>query len=148
MNYYRIVGTRSRNTMWIKNLMSVLLLAATIVADHLKVEYEWKQIDFLYPSVEERQAAIASMNFIQENVIPVGLEVYKNRLFITLPRWKKGVPASLAYIDLNGKNLSLSRVCVWTLYTHNNIICDVEMIWRQGGRRRHNIIHSPHHTYN
>jgi hypothetical protein len=96
--------------MWIKNLMSVLLLAATIVADQLKVEYEWKQIDFLFPSVDERQAAISSESFIQENVIPVGLEVYENRLFITLPRWKKGVPASLAYIDLNGKNLS--SVCL------------------------------------
>lgn len=89
--------------MWINKLLSVVLFTAIVTADHLKVEYQWKQIDFEYPSVGERQAAIQSGNFIQENVIPVGLEVYKNRLFITLPRWKEGVPASLAYIDLNGK---------------------------------------------
>lgn len=89
-------------SMWIKLLSGVALLAI-VAADRLKVEYQWKQIDFKYPSVEERQAAITSMNFIQENVIPVGLEVHKNRLFITLPRWKKGVPASLAYIDLEGE---------------------------------------------
>lgn len=90
-----------------------LLIAFTVVVtgvvanDNLRVAYQWKQIDFEYPSIDERQAAILNETFIQENVIPVGLEVYKNRLFITLPRWKKGVPASLAYIDLNGKNLGL-----------------------------------------
>lgn len=89
--------------MWINKLLSFVLFVAIVTADRLKVEFEWKQIDFEYPTVEDRQAAIQSGNFIQENVIPVGLEVYKNRLFITLPRWKEGVPASLAYIDLNGK---------------------------------------------
>lgn len=83
-------------------LLSVVSLLAVVTADHLKVDYQWKQIDFEYPSEVERQTAIKSKNFIQENVIPVGLEVYKNRLFLTLPRWKLGVPASLAYIDLEG----------------------------------------------
>jgi hypothetical protein len=81
-------------------------VASVVAHDSLRVAYQWKQIDFEYPSIDERQAAIANETFIQENVIPVGLEVYKNRLFITLPRWKKGVPASLAYIDLNGKDLT------------------------------------------
>lgn len=100
--------------MWIK-LLSVLLLATFTVADHLKVEYQWKQMDFEYPSNEERQAAIANGNFIPENVVPVGLEVYKNRLFVTLPRWKKGVPASLAYIDLTG-NFSSSSFFLCNVY--------------------------------
>jgi hypothetical protein len=69
--------------------------------DNLKIAYQWKQMDFEYPNEQLRQEAIDSKAFIPENVIPVGLEVFKNRLFITLPRWKLGVPASLAYIDLN-----------------------------------------------
>lgn len=84
--------------MWIK-LLSVMALLVVAAADHLKVEYKWNQIDFEFPSEEERQTAIENYTFIKENVIPVGLEVHKNRLFLTLPRWKKGVPASLAYID-------------------------------------------------
>ena len=97
--------------------------------DNLRVAYQWKQIDFEYPNIDERQAAITNLTFISENVIPVGLEVYKNRLFITLPRWKKGVPASLAYIDLNGKiflfslrtflslspSLSFEKICAGSL---------------------------------
>ncbi|CRK93361.1 CLUMA_CG006902, isoform A [Clunio marinus] len=85
-------------SMWIL----LALFAMDVVAnDNLRVAYQWKQIDFEYPNIGERQAAITNSTFISENVVPVGLEVYKNRLFITLPRWKKGVPASLAYIDLN-----------------------------------------------
>lgn len=90
--------------MWI---LFALMVTSVMANDNLRVAYQWKQIDFEYPNIEERQAAITNLTFIQENVIPVGLEVYKNRLFITLPRWKKGVPASLAFIDLNGKFILL-----------------------------------------
>lgn len=88
--------------MWI---LLALLVTSVVANDNLRVAYQWKQIDFEFPNIEERQAAITNFTFISENVVPVGLEVYKNRLFITLPRWKKGVPASLAYIDLNGELL-------------------------------------------
>ncbi|ETN67900.1 yellow protein precursor [Anopheles darlingi] len=69
--------------------------------DNLRVAYQWNQIDFEFSSDTERQEALASGRYIPENVIPVGLEVYKKRLFLTLPRWKQGIPASLAYINLN-----------------------------------------------
>ena len=94
-------------------LINVLLSAVLVHSnDNLSVAYEWKEIDFEFRSKEVREEAIQSKQFIPENVIPVGLEVYKTRLFITLPRWKKGVPASLAYIDINGK-------CNFS-YTHLN----------------------------
>lgn len=71
--------------------------------DNLRVAYQWKQMDYEFNNDIDRQNAIDKKLFIAENVMPVGLEVYKTRLFITLPKWKTGVPASLAYIDLNGK---------------------------------------------
>lgn len=71
--------------------------------DNLRVAYQWNEIDFKYRNELERNQAIESKEFIPQNVIPVGLEVYRTRLFVTLPRWKEGVPASLAYIDINGK---------------------------------------------
>ena len=95
-----------------KSLQSVLLLLASVLLlllavvvdanDNLRVAYHWKQVDFNYPSASARASAISSGTFIPENVIPVGLEVYQNRLFLTLPRWKTGVPASLVYIDMSG----------------------------------------------
>lgn len=87
------------------NLLCVasFLLGQVVSNDNLKVAYQWKQVDYEFADAAARKQAIESKEFIPENVIPVGLEVYKNRLFITLPRWKAGVPATLTYIDLNGK---------------------------------------------
>lgn len=90
--------------------------------DNLRVAYEWKQIDFKFPSDEARSEAIANKSFIQENVIPVGLEVYQSRLFITLPRWKTGVPASLAYIDINGEFFFLKFQLYFILLIFNQNI--------------------------
>ncbi|EAT42756.1 AAEL005738-PA [Aedes aegypti] len=79
----------------------ILFLRPALANDNLRVAYQWSQIDFEFPSEAARSSAIASGDYIAENVIPVGLEVYKRRLFLTLPRWKAGIPASLAYININ-----------------------------------------------
>lgn len=70
--------------------------------DNLRVAYEWKQIDFEFTSDKAKEDAIVNKEYIRENNLPLGLEVYKDRLFITVPRWKSGVAASLTYIYLNG----------------------------------------------
>ena len=41
-------------------------------------------------------------DYKQEDNLPLGLEVAGDRLFITVPRWKRGVVASLNYIKING----------------------------------------------
>lgn len=99
------------------HLMRLLPLVAAVLCcclvgmsqanDNLRVAYHWKQVDFNYPNAAARANAISLGAFIPENVIPVGLEVYKTRLFLTLPRWKTGVPASLVYIDMAGEYCDL-----------------------------------------
>ncbi|XP_037732274.1 protein yellow isoform X3 [Drosophila subpulchrella] len=37
-------------------------------------------------------------DFVPKNNLPLGIDVHKNRLFVTTPRWKDGVPASLGTI--------------------------------------------------
>ncbi|XP_017857521.1 PREDICTED: protein yellow [Drosophila arizonae] len=82
--------------------VGVLLCAGVAVAkDNLRVAYEWREMDFQYDSPDQRWSAIERGAFKPANVIPFGLEVYRQRLFVTLPRWRNGVPASLAYLDLN-----------------------------------------------
>lgn len=85
-------------------VMAIAFVAIQLVAgnDNLRVAYQWNQIDYEFPGgSDERAEAIRSGAFVPANVIPVGLEVYKKRLFLTLPRWKPGIPASLAYININ-----------------------------------------------
>lgn len=92
----------------VRLLLLTLVVGATVqlVAgnDNLRVAYQWNQIDFEFPGGsggDDRAEAIRTGAYVPENVIPVGLEVYKKRLFLTLPRWKPGIPASLAYININ-----------------------------------------------
>ncbi|KAK9680927.1 Major royal jelly protein [Popillia japonica] len=63
-----------------------------------KTWYRWKEIDFAFESDFDRISAIENGGFIPENNLPLGLEVYKDRLFISLPKWKPGVPASLTVL--------------------------------------------------
>lgn len=72
--------------------------------------FQWRQLDFNFSSEAERQEAVNSREFIPENNLPLGLEVYGERLFVTVPRWKSGVAASLAYIKLTGKGGFISQI--------------------------------------
>lgn len=92
--------------MFITDFCVVVFVMASLASanDNLSVAYEWNELDFAYRNTQDRAEAIASGEFVPANVIPVGLEVFKHRLFLTLPRLKNGVPASLAYINLNGKS--------------------------------------------
>lgn len=80
-------------------LLPFLAIVVLTGCNKLNISYEWKILDFDFGSPEKREMAIQDKSFIPENNLPLGLEVYENRIFVTVPRWKFGVAASLAYID-------------------------------------------------
>lgn len=63
-----------------------------------KTHYYWKQLDYDFPSKYERRRAIDLQEFIPENNLPLGLELYGDRLFVTMPKWKAGIPVTLAVL--------------------------------------------------
>ncbi|XP_045477226.1 protein yellow [Harmonia axyridis] len=90
-------------------MRSVLLLLGVFCIQayaDLDVKFQWNLLDFEFPSDNHRKYAVEHKDFIQENNLPLGLEVYENKLFITVPRWKSGVAASLAYVDITDSNKS------------------------------------------
>ncbi|XP_012254015.2 protein yellow [Athalia rosae] len=76
---------------WGKNLGHAALLE----------RFSWNILDFAYPDELSRQLAIARGEYIPENGLPVGIEIWKNKLFVSVPRWKDGIPATLNYISLD-----------------------------------------------
>nr|ATU82719.1 venom major-royal-jelly/yellow-like protein 1 [Pristhesancus plagipennis] len=68
--------------------------------------FGWSQVDFTFQSEATRQNAIRSGDYIPESNLPLGMEVYKGRVFITLPRWKKGIPVTLAWVSLAERSRS------------------------------------------
>lgn len=83
------------------------LEAANSQGNRLKEKYYWKQIDFTFPTPKDRADAIATGKFIPSNNLPLGLEVWNGRTFVTLPKWKPGVPATLAVIPKNSEKSPL-----------------------------------------
>ncbi|XP_046621388.1 protein yellow isoform X1 [Neodiprion virginianus] len=84
-------------------LATVLLLAflgtqTTSAIDNLRVAHQWKSLEYAWPDEDTRQLFPA---YNREDNLPLGLEVAGDKLFITVPRWRSGVAASLNYIKLN-----------------------------------------------
>lgn len=78
-----------------------LLLIGVKALLNLDVIYEWKEVTFAWPNETLKNHLISEGSYIKENNLPLGLALWRNKLFVTVPRWKSGVPASLTYIDLN-----------------------------------------------
>lgn len=64
----------------------------------LKTVYKWKSMDFAYESDAEREVAIKLKEFVPENNLPLGVEVYGDRIFVSFPKWKQGVPVTLGVV--------------------------------------------------
>ncbi|XP_045497355.1 protein yellow-like [Colias croceus] len=84
--------------------------------------YRWKQMDFVFPTEDERKTAIENGQYIQSNVIPLGVERWKNRVFVSTPRWKKGIPASLSVLPVVAQETSppLTPYPNWDWHTADN----------------------------
>uniref|UniRef100_A0ABD2VW93 Protein yellow n=1 Tax=Trichogramma kaykai TaxID=54128 RepID=A0ABD2VW93_9HYME len=63
--------------------------------------FAWRILDWNFPSELSKQQAIATGDYQPENALPVGIEIWRDKLFVTVPRWKDGVPATLNYIPLD-----------------------------------------------
>ncbi|XP_032517465.2 protein yellow [Danaus plexippus] len=105
-----------------KALILLQLVYLSTCMEQLDIIYEWNQLDFEFPSPEARQQAIDNGSFIPENNIPMGLEVFADRLFITVPRWRNGVPASLTYVNLKDNSTKSPKLIPYPNWEAHNIV--------------------------
>ncbi|XP_063532375.1 protein yellow-like [Cydia strobilella] len=85
--------------------ISFILAAAVLAickAASPQLRFAWKQVDYAWDSPADRENAIKTGQFVQEHNLILGLARWKNKLFITVPRWKNGVASSLNYVDVDG----------------------------------------------
>ena len=52
--------------------------------------FSWKILDWNYPSETSRQQALFTGDYQPKNALPVGIEIWRDKLFVTVPRWKNG----------------------------------------------------------
>lgn len=93
----------------------VLIALAITVNSHqetnskLSEVFRWRLVDFQFPNDNIRNYLISSKRYLQANNSMLGLEVWRNRLFITVPRWYAGTGSTLNYVDLGES----SRLELW-----------------------------------
>lgn len=66
--------------------------------------YSWNLVDFDFPNESIRDRLISSGHYIPENNMPLGLQSWNDKFFITIPRWKNGVVSNLNYVSKNDKS--------------------------------------------
>lgn len=64
----------------------VLICAFGVEAKKLDEKYSWKELEFSWPSEAAKQEAITNGKYVQKNNLPLGVEVWKNKVFLTVPR--------------------------------------------------------------
>lgn len=89
-------------------LLIILSISASVssIPQNLEEVFGWSEVSFEWPNEETRLDAIKTGNYIPENNLPLGLEVWKDKLFITVPRWRDGVASTLNYVPISSKNKS------------------------------------------
>lgn len=103
-----------------KRYISILLFCSILkVNSHgMNVVFSWKQISYnfdgvLYTKNSDYDRTVddnvhfadelqeAEKFFIQYNNVPIGFEVYRDTVFVTIPRRRHGIPSTLNYIKLS-----------------------------------------------
>jgi hypothetical protein len=71
-------------------LFLVLFAGLTSATVKLQERFNWRQLDWVFPNIQTRDRAIASGDYIPTNGLPVGIERWQNKLFVSVPRWRNG----------------------------------------------------------
>ncbi|XP_076169512.1 yellow-e3 [Ptiloglossa arizonensis] len=83
-------------------LLLIVVTSGSPVYERLKIIYEWKALEFAFPSELDRQTAIKNQIFVPGGPLPIDVDVYngghQSKVFVSIPRFLDGVPATLGYV--------------------------------------------------
>ncbi|XP_050461515.1 protein yellow-like [Cataglyphis hispanica] len=78
-----------------ERLLLLTFLAVVVLCQQFQTIFEWKSIDFHWQSDEERKHALVRGEYIPANNFLTTVKFWKDKMYLTLPRWKDGVPVTL-----------------------------------------------------
>eukprot|EP00048_Salpingoeca_helianthica_P007912 m.116075 g.116075 ORF g.116075 m.116075 type:complete len:458 (+) comp14460_c0_seq5:124-1497(+) len=91
----------------IPRLVPLLLWVALVSSEQTPtLLHEWASLDYTWDATHVRQEYISNGWFVPENCALAGIKAFNNSLYVTVPRWFHGVPATLAkVVTVNGASL-------------------------------------------
>ncbi|KAK5642287.1 hypothetical protein RI129_008454 [Pyrocoelia pectoralis] len=73
-------------------------------SEKFDIEFQWSYINFTWRSPMDYHRAVSNLRYIPENNAMAGIKYYNDRMYIALPRLRKGTPVTLAFIPINSKS--------------------------------------------
>lgn len=77
-----------------------LTLSVVVCLKNYDIYYQWKTVEYDIPS----NVKLNSSEFIQENNFIATLKIFENRIWITTPRYRRGVPVTLSTVPYKNFN--------------------------------------------
>ncbi|XP_031832944.1 protein yellow [Nomia melanderi] len=74
----------------------LFLVAVTVCHEPFQVIFQWNTVDVAWPSEEERDYAVSHNDYVPANNFIAGIKFWKGKMYLSLPRWRDGVPVTLA----------------------------------------------------
>src|SRR5262249_18895742 len=87
-------------------LSTFFLFRVTPVAARADVQFAWSVIDYAWPSGEQRLKALQNEEYIEANNAIAGIKIFRNWVYLTVPRWLQGVPSTLNRISVESRESS------------------------------------------
>ncbi|XP_067671579.1 protein yellow-like [Haliotis asinina] len=84
------------------------------------VVYKWRALDFDWPNISVKQEFIKNGSFIIQNNIISGIKIYNDSVYVTVPRWRKGVPSTLNVIVEKQGEAILKPFPSWAMQTEGD----------------------------
>ncbi|EFN87184.1 protein yellow [Harpegnathos saltator] len=89
------------------HLLSLVVSLAVATTGHtFDTVYSWKQVEYKLPNDSIQNEFIASGDYVPENNMPLGLAVWHKKIFVTVPRWKRGVLATVNSFSMDDSSPS------------------------------------------
>lgn len=85
-------------------LLLSLLVAVALCHEPFQVIFEWKTIDFKWLSDEDQEYANTYSEYLPANNFLTTAKFWKDRVYLALPRWRDGVPVTLAVTSARPMN--------------------------------------------
>uniref|UniRef100_A0A6V7L2F2 Uncharacterized protein n=1 Tax=Bracon brevicornis TaxID=1563983 RepID=A0A6V7L2F2_9HYME len=97
-------------------------LAIIVVgANQFEEQFHWQYIDIVWPSDEIKTKAADRNEYIAANNAITGIKLWKGKIYLSVPRWRAGVPITLGVISAQpiARNVSpkLEAYPTWDMQT-------------------------------
>lgn len=78
-------------------IMTVVAMPPSVAShEPFQVIFQWNAIDVVWPSEEEMEFAVDHGDYVPANNFIAGIKFWKGKMYLTIPRWRDGVPVTLA----------------------------------------------------